>query len=244
MIYIIKTLKTFGTLVLFILFFWHNTSFMEKHLPYFQLLDALRVRGTCALCFLEETTLEGFLQSFLEEEITDPTARRRWRAAGGFCARHTRKLIRRSDPLALSILYADLLSLLREELEKRSSQKKTESRPNHETCPACCIEQEALRRYCKALAAFVEETEIQQALIENFSFCFLHFREWFFELKKENSAAQWRRRMDEKIENLENRLKNFQEKTKEAATRGSLDDRDATAWKEALRLLFGSREIF
>ncbi|HEY3268909.1 MAG TPA: DUF6062 family protein [Armatimonadota bacterium] len=107
-------------------------------------LEALTGEG-CAVCRLNRSALERWIDSLLREGITDVKARLGFRTAGGLCGEHGRLLEERGNPLSVAILMRDLLT----EAPPADS-------PREVRCAACEFLSETEARYVAALARVLE----------------------------------------------------------------------------------------
>lgn len=133
--------------------------------------------------------MERWLRTFLAEYVNDPAAREMLRRAQGFCSVHTGGLSNIGEALAISILYADLARLTRERWQQTSQPSHTSflrrlragshlTQPPDAPCPACIQQQEADRRYVRALAAGLNhptaQTTVWNALETDAGLCVPH----------------------------------------------------------------------
>jgi hypothetical protein len=80
---------------------------VERHINFFELEKAAAKPG-CPLCRIISDRAEQYLDNLLFEHVSDRAFRAAYRAAGGFCAHHSRRLESFRDGLAVAILGAAL----------------------------------------------------------------------------------------------------------------------------------------
>jgi hypothetical protein len=82
---------------------------VDRHINFFELEKATAKSG-CPLCRIVADRTERYIDNMLFEHVSDRTFRAAYRAAGGFCAEHSRRLSSFRDGLAVAILGRDVLS--------------------------------------------------------------------------------------------------------------------------------------
>jgi hypothetical protein len=76
---------------------------MEKHLPYFDLLESFS-KEECPLCRRIARAVDRFFTGLLYEGVNDVQCRARFNAVGGFCNLHAYKFVKYHDGLAVEAL--------------------------------------------------------------------------------------------------------------------------------------------
>ena len=169
----------------------------DKHTPYFECLEALQ-RGGCPICALGRRAVARYLDTLIYECVNDPGARRRIRAAQGFCRLHGWQLRRHGGALGIAIIYRDIvrdlvqalgaadyqapprLRAVMESLDRKRPASGTEElvralAPTKE-CPACQAQHQTERMYVDVLLDNLDDPEMQKALGEGFGLCLPHLR--------------------------------------------------------------------
>jgi hypothetical protein len=142
-----------------------------KHMTYFDLREALAGEG-CAICRLVAAAVNRYLRALVYSHINDPGVRGKLRASRGFCRQHAWQVQRVGDPLAISILWRDLLS---QSLEGNDScRRRGRHRPR--MCPACEAAVEAERRYLGTLLDHIEVGELRNEYAASRGLCLPHVR--------------------------------------------------------------------
>ena len=93
----------------------------DKHSSYFELRDALGLPG-CAVCRLAEKSVLQFLDTFMYENVTNPTLRLTIRDGRGFCSAHSWQLVDLGGVSGIAILYRDLVNAMITPLETAADQ--------------------------------------------------------------------------------------------------------------------------
>ena len=81
---------------------------MDKHTPYYELMEAIRDTG-CPICRLAIRSGDRFLETYSYEHVNDIEIRELVRAARGFCHNHTWRLFHKHSPLGTALTYYDIL---------------------------------------------------------------------------------------------------------------------------------------
>jgi len=221
---------------------------VEKHINFFELIKAAGKPG-CPLCRLVNDRAEWYIDNLLFEHVADRGFRALHRAAGGFCAFHSRNLVSFRDGLAVAILSRDIL-----EDRITSFIKKKFWKPAGR-CPICIERERIEEEYLGFIAAMSEEDsrketpeekELRTALTASDGLCAPHHHGLLFSPKgKPRSTPAWIRNFHEKkYRDLLGRVDRFIEfsawgRQDEFA---ALAPEDQLVWKEAAASLRGNTE--
>lgn len=211
---------------------------IEKHINFFELHKACEKPG-CPLCTIVSERAYKYIDNTLFENITNRGFRAVFRAAGGFCSFHTRKLISFRDGLAVAILSRDILEDRIKCFEKRLPWK-----PKGR-CPVCIerekIEQEYLDFLSNSGGNSSEEQELRIYFTSSDGLCAPHYAGLLFTPKGgKRTVPVWIKNFQEnKFKELKNRIDTFIElsafgRQKEFA---ALSDKDKLVWKESAACL-------
>ena len=94
---------------------------------YFELLESMEaeaqsrranLRHVCPICHLTLEAVGRYLDQLSLENVNDIPTRLAFRAAGGFCNRHTYQWAELHDALGTAILYEDLLREANKRIER------------------------------------------------------------------------------------------------------------------------------
>lgn len=218
---------------------------MEKHTPYFKVLEELEKGKGCALCALEREAVRAYLDAFLYENVNDPRARDQWRAARGLCPTHAQLLLGLHDALALSILYKDQALLAKSFLEKHNGQKNLSSTwAQHVPCPVCRQALEIRKHYVGILSEGLKEPEMRGALVENFGLCFPHLLKVLDEAKDGGLRKELTEKMTARLKDLADRLEQYGQDCQKNAMGQVVDSPHQRAWKEAVETAVGQKGVF
>jgi hypothetical protein len=144
----------------------------SRHMTYHDLREEL-VRPGCAVCRLVAHAVDRYLRGLLHESVNDPGLRERLRASQGFCPEHAWQLQRAGDPLAVSILWRDLLSGALDSVNGPGTEK---GRRRSAICPACEIAAEAERRYLETLVDHLASGSLRDEYERSPGLCLPHLR--------------------------------------------------------------------
>ncbi|MBT9169581.1 MAG: hypothetical protein DDT19_02943 [Syntrophomonadaceae bacterium] len=233
---------------------------MDKHICYFNLVDALKMEG-CPICRLSQRSLERFFDNLLYENVNDPWIRRRIRKSLGFCKQHSTELIkaakRAGDNLGIAIIYEDMLSAARADLEKidplqaRNSLFRLVSRKKPvskavlsellllgRNCLACEHQRLTEDSYIFTLNQFLTDTMFMGLFVESDGLCLLHLREALAAGDSMKAAHYLLETEKEKVEHL---LGELRELIRKHDYRFSLEPlgRERDSWLRAVRKTTG-----
>ncbi len=220
----------------------------EKDVLYHELLDALNAEG-CAVCRLARRAGDSYINALLHEGVVDVDLRRKLRDARGLCYRHAWRMVnKRGSVLGATIVYRDVINTLTKGLEapdKRSllGAKDTAAKrlAATEPCPACHLEQDAIRRAIKTLLKHINDPQIAEGYVAAGGLCLPHFSE---ALSHANDAAgrmlaEWQATVDR---HLRDELDELIRKHDYRFQREPISDREAVSWTRAVAAVVGEAE--
>lgn len=145
----------------------------------YNLEEALAEEG-CPVCRCLAAMTRRYLENLLYEFVNDPRTRDHLRASAGFCREHAWTLQQMGDPLAHSIIYADLLDGFCHELHKTTNASRRSIPVFHpekaEPCPVCREETETEARYVVGLVKAMHKKAFRQKYQHGGYLCLPHFR--------------------------------------------------------------------
>ena len=211
---------------------------IEKHINFFELQKASQKPG-CPLCTIISHRAHKYIDNTLFENITNRGFRAIFRAAGGFCSFHSRRLLSFRDGLAIAILSRDIL-----EDRINCFEKRLPWRPKGK-CPVCVehekIEQEYLDFLASSTGNSPEEQELREFFTNSDGLCAPHYASLLFTPKgsKRNVPVWIKNFQEQKFKELKKRIDQFIElsafgRQKEFA---ALTAKDQMVWKEAAACL-------
>jgi hypothetical protein len=205
--------------------------------------------GTCPLCAVAFDAVYDFLCHWQYALATDAAAQRAFRAAGGFCARHTWLLERVSSPHGLSIGYPPLLDHLAEQLQRLAGlpaeamgERVAALLPRADTCAACRLQARAEQAAAERLAAELATPAGRAALEQAHGLCLAHLALVLTALDRAQAAALVRRearRLADVAEALRSYALKFEARRRELMTR-----EEEEAPRQALTLVAGAERVF
>ena len=130
----------------------------EKHMPYYELLDAMSQAAVCPLCVRETASLERYFDAVLSEMVNDPGVRSELTRSHGYCHRHLHMLLERRSGLGTAILledavtaFGDALADLPPTAPRRTVERSRREWSDHNGCPACRIQFQSRERNVSVL---------------------------------------------------------------------------------------------
>ena len=209
----------------------------DKHVTFFALKSACEESG-CPVCTVIRERCEKYIDNMLFEHVSDRGFRAKYRAAGGFCARHSRNLDSFRDGLAVAILGADILERFMGEFKKKKIRKP------EGICPACeeqsRIETEFLTFLAQEDDSSQTNEEVRQFFTSSDGLCVPHYAMAIQRVKK---IPRWLADFQEnKYASLYERTRNFIEFSAWGRQKDfeKLSAEDKIVWKEIARVLRGN----
>ncbi|MCU0501229.1 MAG: DUF6062 family protein [Anaerolineae bacterium] len=236
----------------------------EKDVLYHELLDALRADG-CAICRLARKASDRYINALLYEGVVDVDLRQKLRDARGPCYVHAWRMAgRRGAVLGTAIVYRDVINTLVKALEapeKRSllGGKAPLGRgalgrgalgrgalPQRlaatESCPACSLEQDAVRRAIKTLLKHANDADIAASYVAAGGLCLPHFTETLTHANgaASQSLAEWQAAA---LQRLRAALDELIRKHDYRFSGEAITEQEAVAWTRAVAAAVGEAEL-
>lgn len=153
---------------------------MEKHRAYYELLDRLAQGPGCPVCASVAAAMDGYLNGYLEEGVTDEQNWGALKAAGGWCGRHARQLEAKADGLAVALFYGHLIeeaeAAIHDTGSKLAKVRALLGADRPAPCPGCRRERESEAGWAHLLAAAAAEPEAQARMAPHLELCVPHLR--------------------------------------------------------------------
>ena len=146
----------------------------DKHTTEHIVIEALGGEG-CAICALNRSAVEGWLDSLLREGVTNVKSRLAFREAGGLCRDHGTMLDVRGNSLGVAILMEDLLT----QANPAYLSRRTVIR-----CAACDFLRETEARYVDALGKALVWPETRERFAASPGLCVPHMRKLFLRARR------------------------------------------------------------
>lgn len=218
---------------------------MEKHTPYFKVLETLQKVKGCALCTLEKEAVHSYFDAFLYENVNNPVTRDVLRASHGYCPYHAHFLVGFHDALALSILYKEQALLAASFLEKNGLQKEAAAEwKKHGTCPGCLQALQIRKHYLGILLEGIAEREMREAFLDHFHVCLHHFLNMLDGLPDGEFKKGLVEKMRLRLEDLAGRLEQYCQDDQRIAMGERFESPHRHAWKEAVEIAVGQKDVF
>lgn len=215
---------------------------MEKHRAYFELLDKLDAGPGCPICLNVHNALDSYLNSYLEEGVTDETNWGALKAAEGWCGRHAHQLEAKADGLAVALFYGHLVeeaeAAIHDTGSKLARVRALFGAEKKAPCPGCQREHEAEAGQAHLMAGAAGEEEARIKMRPNLQLCVPHLR-LSLRYAKGDAAAFLQQDQGAKLKALRAELELFVRKT--SHNHGAKADLgpEKDSWKRALRRWYG-----
>jgi len=231
----------------------------------YNVLQACR-ESVCPLCWLEQQSVERYLDNQFYENVNSPKWRDQLRASLGFCHEHAWLGVdqRLGDALGYSIIYRDLVnSVLRQwednrgsapiptrrpplrrqlpESARNVSKKVREALLPRKRCPVCEQRDHTTHTYISVLIEQLGTQEMITALQESEGLCLPHLH---LALERANDGPVSEQLLDIhrlKLESLRAELEEFIRKNDYQAVDESIG-KEGDAWLRAIGMLVGRRK--
>ena len=206
---------------------------MEKHTSYYNLLEQLAGQA-CPICAQVHKSLQGFLDTYLYEGVTDDTNWNRLSAAGGWCARHAQQLEGFSDGLAVALFYGHEI---RKRIGKLNAKKAWFKRQAPlSPCPGCAYQADIEASLAHMIAQSMAEPEFKAAFEAHAGLCLPHSEAVLARMKGQ-PARDFSVLASRQLERLCAELDEIVKKSDYRNTEKMGAEGDA--WKRALRRVYG-----
>jgi hypothetical protein len=230
----------------------------QRNLTRLDLIEALRRPG-CALCYLAQQKSQRYVETLLDNAVTDVDQRDTWRRAKGFC--HGHAWMATTVPQAsgsLAILYADVLRhetkhldalrashltarwpqwLSRHRMAKRVQQWLRVWQQRH-ACPACRLWQEQEQLCIAVLLDDWHDPTLQAAFTQSSGFCILHIARLIDHGTTHTHLSAFLTAQQEHLQALQAELQEFVRKLDYRFAREPYGS-EADAWQRVVALFVG-----
>jgi len=228
---------------------------VDKHMTYFNLMDALKEAG-CPICFLLKKSTHKLMDDFLYEQVNDPGVRSEIRESLGFCSLHAWQLQKFGDPFGSAIIYDDLIQMVVDRIERMAiSEKgikefsaeilKTNNKSYYRkkaVCPICKSRAETETRYVSAFVESFNEPEFLLAYRNSFGLCLPHIREISNNCKQKKILEELLNIELAKMKELISELKEIQRKHDYRFSHEGFG-KEGNAWIRAIEKMVGKEGV-
>ncbi|MDR3336725.1 MAG: DUF6062 family protein [Treponema sp.] len=162
---------------------------VERHINFFELQKAAACPG-CPLCRIAADRERRYIDNMLFEHVSDRGFRAAYRAAGGFCGAHGKRLESFRDGLAVAILSRDILE------DRIDSFKKRKPWLPRGRCPVCVerdhLEEEYLGFLAESTGNSKDEGDLREIFTSSDGLCIPHYGKLLITPKgKPRKLPQW-----------------------------------------------------
>jgi hypothetical protein len=201
-------------------------------MPFFRLLDAARQPG-CVLCRLISTRTRRHIESVLYESVNDTGFRDQWRAARGFCHRHSWILAEFKDGLGTAILYEDVINHYGERLLTEGAGR---------GCPLCRAEAVDLDDRIAVIEQSWDDDELRGAIEAGDGLCGPHLRTVLRKARRADMRETFLKVSAAQLKQLAVELRQQIDSFDYQHT-PPMDERIKYAWRRAIEQLVGCRDV-
>jgi hypothetical protein len=223
---------------------------LEKHMPYFDVLEALAKTPECALCALEAESVKRYFDTLLYEMVNDPNVRGELARSKGYCHRHAHMLLDCHSGFGTGILYQDqvrafieFLTSLSSTGRRRTPLKTAREWNAHDGCPACHIQMESRERSVSVFLEGMTEPDLRAAFERSAGFCVPHFFIVIESAKAADVRAYITKVQQEKCDELARDLAEFGRKHNYRFTHETMG-KEGDSWLRAVKMIAGARGLF
>ncbi len=218
---------------------------MEKHTPYFKVLETFQKSKNCGLCVLEKEAVHSYFDAFLYENVNGPGARVDLRSSRGYCPYHAHHLAGFRDTLALSILYKEQAQIAASFLEKNATHNNLFPKWEvHDMCPGCRQALQIRGHYISILIKGLGEPEMRKAFLDHFHVCLTHLLMVMDELDDADFKKKLAEKMSLRLKTLADHLEQYCQDCQKNADGEEFDSPYRYAWKEAIEIAAGQKDVF
>jgi len=235
---------------------------MEKHGPYFNLLDALKETG-CPVCFLVKKSIHKSMDDFLYESVNDSGVRQDIKASQGFCNRHAWQLQKFGDGFGHAIIYSDLMNIILKkfkEVDESMSVKEllkiiSPGDTVKQICIFCSQEKDIEERYISIFWENFSDPEFSISYKNSFGLCLPHIVLALSAAKRRDLAFGGKKCKDKrfrkefieietpKLSNLLGELKEFMRKHDYRFSKEKFET-EGDSWISAIEKMIGKEGIY
>ncbi|MDR0473890.1 MAG: DUF6062 family protein [Treponema sp.] len=216
---------------------------INKHINFFELQKSAEKSG-CPLCRIVNDRADRYIDNLLFEHVADRGFRALYRAAGGFCAFHSRNLVSFRDGLAVAILSRDILE------DRIATFSRSGKWSPKGKCPICIergkIEEEYLSFLASSGGNSSEEKELRETFTASEGLCVPHYAALLHTPKGwPRLIPHWIKSFHEdKFRKLLDRIDKFIDLSAYGRQEefAALSEKDQLVWKEAAASLRGDVE--
>jgi hypothetical protein len=222
----------------------------QKHMSYFDVLEALQKAKVCALCELEARGMRRHLDNLLYENVNDVGVRGDLARSRGYCRRHAHMLLGFADGLGTAILYQAQVRLFLEFLKGLDSlpaklrRKKPPKSWNQEAlCPACVIQSQSRHGYLGTLLEWLGDPEMRKAFDASPGLCVPHLLLVLGQARDAASREYLVAAHIGKYSVLANELAEFVRK-QDYRFRSEGFGKEKDSWQRAVNMMVGMKDVF
>ena len=222
----------------------------QKHMGYFDVLEAFQKARVCALCELEDRDMRRYLDNLLYENVNDVGVRGDLARSRGYCRRHAHLLLEFADGLGTAILYQDQVRFFLEFLNAQAGLPAKLYRKNlpecwnrEALCRACAVQSQCRQGYIGTLLEWLADPELRKAFDDGPGLCVPHL---LLVLRQVRGAAERDRLVKvhvSKFAALARELAEFIRK-QDYRFRGESSGPEKNSWQRAVCMMVGMKDVF
>lgn len=139
----------------------------EKHIPYFEIEEALGKEG-CAVCRLTEERVKKHIETVVCEHLTDKFFRVAFNKDFGFCNKHAYMVLKSANTMSITIAHETIIDEVITSIKKNSL--KTSDR-----CSICDFERGREKQSLSTIKAVLKDEAFKKAFLASSGLCLPHF---------------------------------------------------------------------
>jgi len=221
---------------------------VDKHLPYYGLLESLQNAEGCALCQMRDRRSRRYLENLLYENVNDAGLQNELIRSRGLCGHHAKILLSLGDGLGIAILYQNQVAMglaflerLGRVRERRLRRRAILEWDKHGQCPACALQDQDEELRIGTLLDSLRDPAMRQALERSPGLCIPHLLKV---LAADNEVSTHQYLVDlhrSKLVSLLDELKEFCRRHDYRHSHEKLGE-EADSWRRAVEMLVGDRD--
>ena len=141
---------------------------IEKHLPYFNLMDAME-SADCPICHLIQKNMDSYFETLNYEGVNDQGFRANFRRNEGFCPVHSHRFLSYQDALAIVITHREILV---DYLDLKSKPIKRKDKKN---CHICEMIKDQENRFLNEMSGRFNDDNLKSAYLASKGLCLPHY---------------------------------------------------------------------
>jgi hypothetical protein len=221
----------------------------QKHIGFFDVLEAFQQAKGCALCELEARGIRRYLESLLYENVNDVGVRADLAKSRGYCRLHAHMLLEFQDGLGTAILYRDQAMMFLDFLKslnglpaKLLRRKMPEEWGIAALCPACRIAAGSRECHLSTLVEHLGDPDLRKAIEASPGLCVPHLLPALRQAQDASSREYLASLHVDKFQQLADDLAEFDRKHDYRFSREPWG-KERDSWIRAINMMAGRKDV-